>query len=74
MSNIIDRGALITRIGFSGQIYYTVLIIRNPQNSIGIYFDPYSSVFSITGERTDMSEALAVHMAALASLVFGTAL
>ena len=33
-------GALITRIGFGGIIYYP--FVRNPQNNIGNYSSPYS--------------------------------
>ena len=30
------RGALITTIGFGLAVYYTILVIRNPQNSSDI--------------------------------------
>ena len=37
-------GALIIRIGFWGiLVYYAILIIRNPHNSIGTYLGPYST-------------------------------
>ena len=38
-------GALIIRIGFGGQ--YTIIIIRNPQNSIGNCLGPYSSACKV---------------------------
>ena len=43
-------GALITRLGFWGPLYYT---IRNPQNSIGNFFSSYIRIFFVyvTRER-----------------------
>ena len=39
-------GALRTRIGF-WEKYYTIIIIRNTQNSIGNYLGPYVRVLSL---------------------------
>ena len=37
-----NAGALITRIGFWGPLYYIiVIVIRNPQNSIGDILGPF---------------------------------
>ena len=40
-------GALIIRIGFGA--HYIIVMVRNPQNSIGKYLGPYIMQFRVEG-------------------------
>ena len=44
-------GALRIRMGFGGMLYhsYTIVIIRNPQKSIGNYTVPYITFYELSG-------------------------